>query len=105
MKSINVNDLKAKIDAKENFQLIDVREQYEYDAANINGHHIPMAEVLDRKEEIKTDVPVVVHCRSGARSASVINALEAQFGMDNLYNLEGGIMAWAQFIDPSMSVS
>jgi rhodanese-related sulfurtransferase len=105
MKTVNVNDLKAKMDANENFQLIDVREQYEYDAANINAHHIPMGEILERKDEIKTDVPVIIHCRSGARSASVINALEAQFGMDNLHNLEGGIMAWAAQIDPSMTVS
>lgn len=48
------------------------------------------------------DKPVVIHCRSGARSASVINALETQYGFTNLFNLKGGILAWAMEIDPTI---
>jgi adenylyltransferase/sulfurtransferase len=81
------------MDDKANFQLIDVREQYEYDEANMGAQLIPMGEIVERMDEIAKDKQVVVHCRSGARSANIINYLETQ-GYDNLYNLEGGIMAW-----------
>jgi sulfur-carrier protein adenylyltransferase/sulfurtransferase len=93
MKSITVQELKKMMDDKVDFQLIDVREQYEYDEANMGAQLIPMGEVVDRMDEISRDKQVVVHCRSGARSANIINYLETQ-GFDNLYNLEGGIMAW-----------
>jgi adenylyltransferase/sulfurtransferase len=93
MKSINVAELKAMQERNEDFQLIDVREQYEYDEANMGALLIPMGEIMERQGEILKDKKVVVHCRSGARSANVIGFLESQ-GFDNLYNLEGGIMAW-----------
>jgi sulfur-carrier protein adenylyltransferase/sulfurtransferase len=93
MKSITVQELKKMMDDKVDFQLIDVREQYEYDEANMGAQLIPMGEVVDRMDEISRDKQVVVHCRSGARSANIINYLETH-GFDNLYNLEGGIMAW-----------
>ena len=93
MKIITVQELKKLKDEKPDFQLVDVREQYEFDDANLQGILIPMGEVMSRTNEIAKDKQVVVHCRSGARSASVINALEAQ-GFTNLYNLQGGIMAY-----------
>ena len=103
MKEITVKELKQKIDAKEDFDLIDVREQYEYDIANLNGILIPMNEVLANAEKmISKDKFVVVHCRSGKRSATIINALESQFGYTNLYNLVGGILAWSDEIDSSI---
>lgn len=94
MKEITVQELKQLMDAKSNFQLIDVREQYEFDEVNINGELIPMGEVMDNAEKIAKDKQVVVHCRSGKRSASVIQALESQKGYTNLYNLKGGILAY-----------
>jgi sulfur-carrier protein adenylyltransferase/sulfurtransferase len=94
MKEISAAELKKLIDEKADFQLIDVREEYEYDDVNINGTLIPMGEVMSRVDEISRDRKVVVHCRSGARSASVISALERHHGFDNLYNLRGGIMAY-----------
>ncbi len=93
MKQITVQELKQLIDSKADFQLVDVREQYEFDAANLNGTLIPMGTVMSRVNEIDKNKQVVVHCRSGARSASVINALESQ-GYSNLCNLQGGIMAY-----------
>ena len=96
MKEITPKELKALIDSKADFQLIDVREQYEFDEVNINGHLIPMGEALERAGEIDKNKQVVVHCRSGKRSASVIAALEAEHGYTNLYNLNGGIMAYLQ---------
>ncbi len=102
MKEISVSKLKEMIDKKEDFQLIDVREEHEFDICNLNGELIPMGEVMDHVDKISKDKMVVVHCRSGKRSATVINALEQQHGYTNLYNLQGGILAWAAEIDPSM---
>ncbi len=102
MKEVTVQQLKQMMDAGEKFQLIDVREPYEVEICSIGADHIPMGEVLTRTEEIKTDIPVIVHCRSGKRSANVINALEMQKGFKNLHNLVGGILAWADEIDDSL---
>ncbi len=98
MKEISVTELKHLIDSKSNFQLIDVREEHEFDEANLNGQLIPMGEVMDRLDEISKDKQVVVHCRSGKRSATVIGALESQHGFTNLYNLKGGILAYIEEI-------
>ena len=102
MKSITVKELKTKEDNNEDFQLIDVREEYEFEIANLGAELIPMNEVLANHDKIAKDKPVIIHCRSGKRSASVIDALEKQFGFDNLYNLEGGILAYSDEIDPSI---
>ena len=103
MKEKTVSELKAMIDSGEDFQLIDVREPHEYDICNLKGQLIPMNEVPDHIEEISKDKTVVVHCRSGARSGRIIEFLEANYGYQNLYNLKGGILAWADEIDHSMS--
>jgi rhodanese-related sulfurtransferase len=94
MKEITAIELKALIDNKADFQLIDVREEYEFDEVNIKGQLIPMGEALDRASEIDKNKQVVIHCRSGKRSATVIGALESQLGYANLYNLKGGILAY-----------
>ena len=101
MKEITVQELKAKLDAKEDFQLIDVREQKEFDFVNNGGELIPMGSVLDNIDKVDKDKEVVVMCRSGKRSASVIQALEGK-GYTNLANLEGGILAWAREIDTTL---
>ena len=98
MKEITVQELKQLIDEKKDFQLIDVREQYEFDEANINGELIPMGEIMDNISKISKDKQVIVHCRSGKRSATVISALENEHGFTNLYNLTGGILAYIQEI-------
>jgi rhodanese-related sulfurtransferase len=94
MKEITPKELKQLTDEKKDFQLIDVREEYEFDEVNINGELIPMGEVMDNIDKISKDKQVVVHCRSGKRSATVISALESQHGFTNLYNLKGGILAY-----------
>ncbi|HKC68248.1 MAG TPA: rhodanese-like domain-containing protein [Bacteroidia bacterium] len=103
MQEISVQQLKSMKDAKEDFQLIDVREEYEYEICEIGGELIPMGEVNDHVDKISKDKKVVVHCRSGKRSASVIQMLEQAHGFKNLYNLKGGILAWADEIDTSLS--
>ena len=104
MNSITVSELKEMIDNNEEFQLIDVREEHEYENANINGLLIPMGEIATRYQEVSKDKKVIVQCRSCARSANVIGFLEQNFGYTNLFNLEGGIMAWANEIDDSLIV-
>ena len=94
MKEISATELKQLNDNKSDYVLIDVREESEFEEVNLNGHLIPMGDVVDRIHEIPKDKQVVVHCRSGKRSASVIHVLETQFGYTNLYNLRGGIMAY-----------
>lgn len=102
VKSITVSELQSWQESNKDFQLIDVRETYEYDIANIGGVLIPRKTVLDNLDQIARDKAVVVYCRSGKRSADVISLLE-QEGFENLYNLHGGILAWADQLDPDMA--
>jgi sulfur-carrier protein adenylyltransferase/sulfurtransferase len=103
MKEKTVSELKAMQDAGETFQLIDVREPHEFDICNLNGELIPLGEVVTEAERIRKDIPVIIHCRSGARSAAAVNELEKRFGYENLYNLKGGILAYAKEIDNSLA--
>lgn len=98
MKEISAKELKQKFDAKDDFQLIDVREPDEFEAANLGGELIPMGEVTSNLDKISKDKMVVVHCRSGKRSAAIVNALEGM-GYTNLYNLSGGILAYMEEFD------
>jgi adenylyltransferase/sulfurtransferase len=102
MKEVTVQELKRMRDNNESFQLIDVREPHEADIAQIGGELIPMGQIVNESDKISKDKPVIIHCRSGARSGSVIGALEKQYGFTNLYNLKGGILAWAKEIDPTV---
>ena len=92
------------IDNKEDFQLIDVRETFEYEMSNLSGLNIPLAGLLLEADQISKDKPVIMQCRSGARSAAAVNQLEKQFGFTNLYNLKGGILAWKAEFEPDMPV-
>lgn len=96
MKEITPQELKQLKDENKDFQLIDVREEYEFDEVNMNGELIPMGDVMDNIDKISRDKQVVIHCRSGKRSATVISALESQHGFTNLYNLKGGILAYIE---------
>ena len=103
MKEVSVQELKEKMDAGEDFQLIDVREDFEYETSNIGGLLIPLGGILIEQDKIEKDKPVIIMCRSGKRSAAAIMQLE-QLGYTNLSNLQGGILAWAAEIDPTISV-
>ena len=82
--------------------LIDVREPYEYGIVEIGGELIPLATVLESTNRIPKDIPVVVQCRSGARSATAIRELEDAHGYTNLINLTGGILGWQEAIQPEL---
>jgi len=103
MQEITVQELKEKIDNGEDFQLIDVREDFEYETSNIGGLLIPLGGILIEADKVSKDKPVVIMCRSGKRSAAAIMQLE-QLGYTNLANLQGGILAWAEDIDPTITV-
>lgn len=102
MTTIGPEDLQRMRREGAAFQLIDVREPYEAERCTLGGTLIPMGELLDRLEEIRRDVPVVVHCRSGNRALAVITALERRHGFTNLIQLEGGIQAYAARVDPGL---
>ncbi len=102
MKEITVTELKKLKDANADFQLIDVREQHEVEICEIGGEHIPMGDVMDNLDKISKTKQVVFHCKGGTRSGAICNALEKQ-GYTNVYNLKGGIMAWATEIDNSVT--
>ncbi len=106
VKEISVKELKALQDQGADFQLIDVREEYEYEIANLanlGAELIPLATVPANAERIAKDKQVIIHCRSGARSGNAVRLLESQFGYDNLYNLKGGILAYADEVDTSLA--
>lgn len=103
MKEITVQELKDWKDQGKDFQLVDVREDFEYEMSNLGGELIPLGGVLIESGKIDKNKPVVLMCRSGKRSAMAIMQLEQQ-GFDNLYNLQGGILAWQQEIDPSVHI-
>jgi rhodanese-related sulfurtransferase len=91
------------MDRNEEFQLIDVREPFEYEVSNLNGVNIPLAGILIEAEKVAKDIPVIIQCRSGKRSAQAVMLLEQQ-GYSNLANLQGGILAWKDQINPDMEV-
>ena len=101
MKTISVDELNELRQAGADFQLVDVREPAEYDQANIEGLLIPLQTIPNNLDKIEKGKQVVVHCRSGKRSANAIQFLESQ-GFDNLFNLDGGILAWRDEIDNSL---
>lgn len=103
MKEITALELHQLLKSGEEYQLIDVREQHEFEIAEMGGTLIPMGQIAERIDEINKDKKVIIHCRSGARSGQVIQYLEQNHQFDNLYNLKGGILAWADQVDPSLT--
>jgi adenylyltransferase/sulfurtransferase len=98
---MQVEELKRKLDAGEDVYVLDVREPHEYQICNIGGHLIPLGDLPKRVNELDTSREIVAHCRSGARSAKAVDFLR-QSGFRKVHNLTGGILAWADRIDPKM---
>jgi adenylyltransferase/sulfurtransferase len=101
--AISVRELKRRMDAGERVFLLDVREPHEAEISSMGAVLIPKDVVRQRLNEIPREGVVVVHCRSGARSATVVRWLEDE-GYTNAINLAGGINAWAREIDPDMMI-
>jgi len=98
---LTVKELKRRLDAGEEVFILDVREPYEYQIANIGGKLIPQNDVPQRLAEIDRDREIVVHCLSGGRSQRIAEYLK-QAGYARVANLAGGIRAWSEEIDPSV---
>ena len=102
MEEITATELKQRLDQGDDLQIIDVREQHEFEIGRIpNSNLIPLGEVLNRMDEIDPNRETVVHCKMGGRSARAV-ALLREHGYPQVANLSGGILAWINEIDPSL---
>jgi molybdopterin/thiamine biosynthesis adenylyltransferase/rhodanese-related sulfurtransferase len=101
MAEISVEELKKKLDNKEDIFILDVREPHEYQICNLNGHLIPLGDLPKRLGELDSSREIVAHCKMGGRSAKAV-ALLQQAGFKKVSNLTGGITAWAERVDPKM---
>lgn len=102
MKVISVKELKDTFDKKEDIQLIDIRETWENELTNIGGINIPQGEIRSKIDQFDRDKKTIIYCRSGARSANIVNLLESEYKFTDVYNLEGGILQWSSEIDSSV---
>lgn len=98
---ISVQELAELQKNNANFVLLDVREPHEYNICNIGGKLIPLGELPHRLSELDKNSSIIIHCRSGGRSANACMLLQ-EAGFKDVRNLTGGIAAWAKEIDPSM---
>jgi sulfur-carrier protein adenylyltransferase/sulfurtransferase len=98
---ISVEELKQRLDSKDDLFILDVREPHEYKICNLNGYLIPLNDLPKRVNELDPSKDMVVHCRSGGRSAKAVEFLR-QAGFTKAKNLAGGILAWADRIDPKV---
>lgn len=94
-------ELNQKLKSGEKIFVLDVREPHEYEICHIDGYLIPLGELPRRVQEVDSSGTVVVHCRSGARSAKAVEFLR-QLGIRRVWNLKGGILAWSDEVDPSV---
>lgn len=99
---ITVQELASLRQSNQDYLILDVRNPDEYAICNINGHLIPFNELPARLKELNPEQKIIVHCRGGGRSSRAVQLMQ-QHGFNNVYNLRGGIMAWATEIDPSMT--
>jgi len=98
---LTVKELKRRIDLGEDLFILDVREPFEYQIANIGATLIPLNDIPKRLAEIPRDREIIVHCKAGVRSQRAAEYL-SQAGYAQVTNLTGGILAWAEEIDPKM---
>ena len=102
MKSISPMELKAMMDSGNEFQLIDIRDDYEHNICCIGGEKINMYSIFDNIDKISRNNKVIIYCRTGSRSGNIVKFLEESFSFDNVYNLDGGIMRWRDDVDSSL---
>jgi len=91
MTTISPEELKLKIAKKEDFQLIDIRESFEFEAFNIGGENIPMDKIFSSLAKIAQNKPVIFCCNSGKKSAAIIHTIKRKLNLINVYSLAGGL--------------
>jgi len=98
MKFLTARELKAKFDADEVFQLIDLRQDYEFEDLNIGGINIPLENIFSSIDRVDTDKPVIFICNSGRKSAAVIHTIKRKLNLSNkdVYSLKGGVPAYIE---------
>ena len=94
IQEITIEEFKRLKKSEEEFQLIDVREPHEFTAKNLGGKLIPLGQILAQADKISKSKKVIIHCKSGARSARAIELLQSEKSFENLWNLKGGIDAF-----------
>ena len=100
MQEITATELKNRLDAGDDIQLIDVRQPDEYAFASIEGAKlIPLGEIIQRMDELDDTKETVIHCKMGGRSAKAIEFLTAAGFKGKMSNLRGGITAWSNEVD------
>lgn len=98
---IAVEDLAKLREDAVDFVLIDVREPHEHERCNLGGTLIPLKALAGRLDELDRFGHLVVHCKSGGRSAQAVKLLRGA-GFENAWNVNGGLLAWVERIDPSL---
>ncbi len=98
---IQPEELKRRLDAGEDIFVLDVREPHEYQICNLNGYLIPIGDLPKRVHELDSSRAIVIHCKSGTRSAKAVEFLH-QAGFQQVTNLAGGIMRWSEKVDPTV---
>jgi rhodanese-related sulfurtransferase len=101
VREIHAEELKSRLDRGEDLFLLDVRDEYEYEIANIGGHLIPLPELAKRLDELDTQQEIVALCKMGPRGVKAVELLQKQ-GFHNVSNLHGGIYAWSDRVDRSV---
>ena len=97
MKELTATELREQLKQNKPLHLIDVREPYENEEFNIGGTNIPLGDLMNHEEELKSlsqTGDLVLYCRSGNRSVMAQKLLAARFGIENTINLRGGVMMW-----------
>jgi rhodanese-related sulfurtransferase len=104
VREITATELNERLEAGDVPVLVDVREYYEADIADlpeVGQLRIPMAELMERMEEMDPESELVLYCRSGARSDRAVRTL-MRHGYTNILNLKGGTLAWREEVDPDI---
>jgi len=93
MKTINTKEFKNLLKKDNDFQIIDIREPYEYEDGALTNVNIPLDKMMSSLNKIHKDRPVIIYCQSGKRASAIIYMLEKEYKLENLYSLEGGYNA------------
>lgn len=99
---ISATEVKRLLEKGTKIQIIDVREPFEYEMINIGGLNLPLSMIEEKAGQIEREITVIIHCKSGQRSAQAIRRLQQHHGFNNLLNMKGGLMKWREEVDGNL---